>query len=667
MAAMRSVALLWSALLACAALPGWAQEEPPPGEPDTPAAPAKRADEVRGDAVGPLKVPDAHPRILVTAEELPAVRERIVNSGRPWQMLQAAGQRVLSGDPTEPMARMRSLQSRSHAISQGVATLAFWGLMSEDAAVRDRICKWFVAMDVSQTAGQLPADDYMPRGEFMLGFPLAYDWAKPWATETALSKLRELTITHATICHDGIAQKKNWEGRTEANNHSMAAMGGVGVAGLALWGEYPAARAWVKLTAQKVQSYLELSFDPDGACYEGNLYGPFGMGQALHFSAALKHLGGNDLYGEGRLVRMLHWCVSDAIPGDDASGQRFHANLTLYAAKHYGDGIAAWAYTKSSGRSWAPYVALWEHELPEARAPGPEFNLRWHSVRGLLNVRTGFGDDDVFASFEAGERRNGCHGQSDQGQFTLYGAGGWYAVDPGYSNKKDPDSGHQTLAHNLVLIDGAGQAITGGGWVVEAKMLRHDADAVATVAVADLKPAHDHKDHNPVMKALRTFAFIRTPGRPYVVVIDEIVKDTKAHDFDSILHTGKGNQVQWNGHVATITPGTGPTLRVHWLGPKITGTTATEDYGSYLNEHPVLHARAKAVAWFSTQLFEFEEEGVVFTTKKKSNKLVITVTRGSGDAALTDTLAITPGKGTRPARLELIRKRGKKREYKKRF
>jgi hypothetical protein len=372
---------------------------------------------------------------------------------------------------------------------------------------------------------------------------------------------------------------------------------------------------------------------------------------------------------------MLHWCVSDAIPGgalrmnplNDASGQRFSANLTLYASKFYRDEICAWAYTKSDGRTWAPYVALWQHELPEAREPGPEFNVRWHSVRGLLNVRTGFGDDDVFASFEAGERRNGTHGQSDQGQITLYGAGGWYAVDPGYSNKKDPDSGHQTLAHNLVLIDGAGQAITGGGWVVEAKMLRQDSDQVATVAVADLKPAYDHKGHNPVMKALRTFAFIRTPGRPYLVVIDEIVKDAKAHAFDSVLHTGKGNRVAWDGATATITPPQGPTLKVHWLGPKVAGTTTTEDYGSYLKEHPVLHAKGQAVAWFSAQLFEFEEAGVTFVSKKKGKKLVITVTRGDGDDALKDVLAITPGSGKRPARLELVRSRGKKREYKRKW
>lgn len=680
---MRVGALILLAALA-ATMPGYAQEPPVP---DVPTPPAPSGDEVRGDAVGQLQVPATHPRILVTAEELPGLRARLTASDRAWQMVQAAGGRYLADDPVDPQGHTASLQSRSHAIARQVATLAFWGLITEDAGVRTRISNWFARLDCSKTEGQIPGTDYMPRGEFLLGFPLAYDWCKPWASDAALAVLRELTITHATICHDGIYEQKNWEGRTEANNHSMAALGGVGLAGLALWGETPAARAWVTLTAKKVQAYLALSFDGQGACYEGNLYGPFGMGQALPFAAALATLGGTDHYGEGQLVRTVHWCISDAIPGgsllmnplNDASGQRFSANLTLYAAKRYGDALSAWAYAKSDGRAWAPYVALWEHQLPDARAPGPEFNLRFHEGRGLLNVRTGFGDDDVFASFEAGIRVKGCHGQSDQGQITLYGAGGWYAVDPGYSNKKEADSGNQTLAHNLVLIDGVGQGITGGGDVAQGKMLRQSGDAAAIVAVADLKPAYGYKDHNPVVKGLRTFVWIKPTAaavatgmagmsggarRPLVVVIDEIVKDAKAHTFTSKWHTGAGNAVTWSdGGVATIVPPRGPVLRVHLLGNKLKYATVEEDYGSYLKAHPVLTASGPAVAWFGLQIFEFDEPGVVVEAAKKGKKLVITRTAAATEVV--ETLSIIPGVGMRPAKLELVRTRAKKREYKK--
>jgi len=658
---MRTTAAMVIAAAALA-LPGWAQEPAPP------------AGVAREDPVGALAVPADHPRILITAAELDAVRQRLHDSEQLWRTLQASGRRYLSDDPSDTQSRMRSLQSRSHAISRQVATLAFWGLITEDIALRTRISGWFAALDVSKIEAELPDGEYMPRGEFLFGFPMAYDWAKPWATDAALGRLRELCLTHAAICYEGIHQQKNWEGRTEANNHSMAAMGGVGLAGLALWGEHPAAKAWVRLTAQKVQSYLALSFDDQGACYEGNLYGPFGLGQALPFSAALSKLGGTDLFGDGRLVRSVHWCVSDAIPGqrlvmnplNDASGQRFSANLTLYAAKQYRDGVAAWAFGKSDGRAWAPFLALWHHDLPEAREPGPEFHVRFHEGRGLLNVRTGFGASDHFASFEAGKRVKGTHGQSDQGQITLYAHGDWYAVDPGYSNKKDPDSGNQTLAHNLVLIDGVGQAITGGGDVVQAAMLRQDSDAVVTVAVADLKPAYDHQGHNPVMKALRTFLFVRTPDHPYVVVVDEIVKDAKAHVFDSVLHTGRDNDVMWEGNVATIKVPRGPDMRVHWLGPKVEGSTATEDYGSYLKEHPVLHARGRAVAWFSVQLFEWVGDGAQFEVKRSGKRLVISAVH-SGDAESSDKLTITPGSGTRPARLELVRTTGGKRSYKKRW
>ena len=85
----------------------------------------------------------------------------------------------------------------------------------------------------------------------------------------------------------------------------------------------------------------------------------------------------------------------------------------------------------------------------------------FHAERGLVDARTGFarGLHETVSTFEA--KRNGiAHFQYDIGNFTLYGEGGRWAIDPGFDCVACKDDGITHLAgyadyHNVVVIDGA--------------------------------------------------------------------------------------------------------------------------------------------------------------------------------------------------------------------
>lgn len=622
------------------------------------------------DPTGPLKVPAAHPRVVMAPEDLPALRER-ARTG-PWGAVEAAARRWLETlDPTRPLESTSSLQARCHSLSEAAATIAFYGLVGGIDEERKRIGGFFEALDVRGIEEKLPVNEFMPRGELLYGLAMAYDWAHPYLSPKARANLGAIVRRNAEENFAGISQKKSWEATSEANNHSMAAMGGVGVAGLAMWGEHPDAKAWVDLAARKVKVYLDTSFDEDGAGYEGNLYGQFGAGMALPFAASLKRHGGSDLFGDGRLVRIMRWIAADLMPGgrklnplNDASGGAVAGNVSLYAASVHHDGVSRWLWEKAGQSTWAPYRFLWEESAGTSAEPGPEFRAMRFRGRGLVSVRTGYGDDDAMASFECGARRPGCHGQSDQGQITLYGAGGEFIVDTLYSNVDQEGSAHQSVGHNLVLIDGKGQAISGGGKIVEGKPLAYSADDVAVLATGDLAPAYGARDYNGVTKAVRTFAWITTAKRPYLVVVDEVVKGGGARKYESLLHTAPGNTVEWDKEGARIRAAAS-TLRVRHFTPfRIAAETRTMGFKApSLGDHPVLAASSTAPGWFCATLFAFEEEGVAFEGSCKGQRVELRAKREGEE----DLIVVGFRVDKAPASVEITRKAAGKTVYRKKF
>jgi hypothetical protein len=649
------VALATALLFFCAALPANAQ--------------AKRA------VPGPIKVPADHPRILFTSADIPALKERITKEPFNISFRSIEGRLLRGGfklDSKNPIPPEAGLQAASHALSEQMAALAFYVLLSDNQEAVKRVNAFFEELDVSGVEKRLPPKEFMPWGEFLYGLAVAYDWAWPVLTPKARTNLSGIVRRIASGIFAGMNEKTSWEAMILANNHSMAANGPLGLAGLALWGEDPGAKTWVGLAAEKVEAYCQMSFDRDGAGFEGNLYGPFGLEMALPFAASIVKLGGVDLFGAEFAQNVVRWIVTDFLPGcgklnplNDSDGGTLPANLPLYAAAAYKDGLGKWLDENrrlpSVVPAWVPYRVLWDATGVAATPPDKDLFVRYFRGRGLVNVRTGFGKDDCFASFECGQRRNGCHGQGDQGHFTFYGGGMEYIIDTGYSNVAKEGSANQSVGHNLVVVNSKGQAICGEGKIVEGSMARFSADDVMVCAIGDLSKAYNASDYNPVTKAARAFIWVRTAGMPYLVIADDIAKSGPGHVYESYAHISPMTRRSWEGKKGTITGGATP-MSVYYYSPiTVRNEIRLMKFDrSSVGEHYAFVATAECPAWFCATVFAFDEKGVEYSSECKGNAITITVKRGDEE----DVLTIT---SRSPLGVSLLRKAAGKKTYEKKL
>jgi hypothetical protein len=273
-----------------------------------------------------------------------------------------------------------------------------------------------------------------------------------------------------------------------------------------------------------------------------------------------------------------------------------------------------------------------------------------HAERGLVDARTGFagGKDEAISTFEA--HRNGiAHFQYDIGNFTLYGYGGRWAVDPGFDCVACDDRptygelnhpGGYADNHNVVVIDG--QART------QVPDSRYDMVRGTTIdrfvnapnlslAHGDTRYAYGHNASGGFLSpyAGRDHLFSRVPGRPVLVgITDQLQRDTAPHAYRWQLITNNDNTVTPSGTGFTITQGvTGPTL----VGRVAAGGSAATDLPMQVSALPVRTSG--------------DDEGkiypVVYTETPKQlamDQLAVIALTPAGEApAVTETLRVQGG------------------------
>jgi len=633
---------------------------------------------VLAQAPAPLKlaVPKDRPRIGFAAADVEKVRANIQKE--PWAGLWKAvvarseSVRARSLDPKRAFGGVGG-QSQRFVMTEGLECVAFHALVGKDAAAAKALSDFFEAWDPAPLEKDIADNDFMSSGEFFEGLAVVLDWTWDLLTDAARAKLRAIVERRAKHNYDGFLQKKSWEATTEANNHSMASMGGLGLAAAALWYENADAPAWGGLVKAKMTAYLAASFDPDGACYEGTMYGPFGLFRILPFSDACARYGAGDALSGGFLDRVVAQLANEIVPGrdrmlpindTDGAFKPWGGTLFLYAATHYKNPLARWMWTElltcnagSGGHTWA-FAVLWEDGLADGKPP--EKKVAVTRGRGTLTVRTGWEKTDFLAAFECGKRVPGCHGQSDVGHFLIYAKGRCLAADTGYSNVAEEGTPHQSIGHNLVLVDGKGEVLTGGGKVTEGKLVQWEEKKGLVWAQADLSGAFAQSSYNPMAVAQRSFIVLTGPD-PYVVLADAFVKDAKDHEFTWLLHGNADSKFD------TATPGRAVHLSgdaaldiVPLLLDKSVPVFDTKTFPSgNFGDHPLFRATVKARRWLALTVLAPRAAADPATEVKrevKSGKLVVTVTRGTAKDEFTLTAAPNGG----AASVRVVRSEGGK-------
>jgi hypothetical protein len=116
------------------------------------------------------------------------------------------------------------------------------------------------------------------------------------------------------------------------------------------------------------------------------------------------------------------------------------------------------------------------------------------------------------------------------------------------------------VAHNCLLVDGVGQALSGAGAGTNGRIRAFADSARCGYALCDATEAYNRNDKGQpgatVRQALRHSLFVRpSQGAPaYAMIFDDIRKDDQPHEYTWLLHTDADNEVRCGDTGATVTP-----------------------------------------------------------------------------------------------------------------
>ncbi len=551
-----------------------------------------------------------HPRIVLNKETLAHVRTAIKEEGTPpalaWQRVEKDCDAILNGtaakknlDLEHPFADLEGLTIGTHKEQGSLEghirswtvpcdVFAFRYAISGDVRSGQAAAKIALAI-----ARKLPPDSpvlgkgfFYTRTFLVRSMVFTYDWCYPVLTPGERMELRRALGEHARKMY---SQSINdlWGQTTMGRiwNWNPGIASAWGLAMLAIMDETNLPdQQWLFQAARNVEDYFRIGVDQKGAGIEGPAYFSYGSGSSFYFMESLRQWSGEDLFYDTHMDRFVKWLPYEMLP----DGKRVNNLCDSGYKVAYSDGItysltrmpdqklAQWAWQNlwgGNGVTWNNVddlsVILWWQKAP---APAqPDLPLAdFAPGRGVMVARSGWDKDSVYFSLLAQVYSAIKHDQADKGQYTLYGYGEDFAIDSGYANdgNLNPNKSYSTQAHNLILIDGVGQAAAKYHAQTSGFFKGFIHSDAADWAWADLKPPYEYYLDTPkkggadgiayrkvwqnhILQANRQVLFIR--GKlPYAILFDDIQKDDKERTYSWLLHTAKGKTFDVKGSTVTV-------------------------------------------------------------------------------------------------------------------
>lgn len=496
-----------------------------------------------------------HPSLLFTAEDVPALREK-VKSGiaeGAFGVLKSNAVTFL-GVSTARYPFQDAIAGR--AFTTQVLELAMTGyLTGQERYIRkavDILCAVAKQSDVDDFVG---FNDALAVGDVAHGFAVGYDWLAPFMTDEERQLVRSEIERYGTWLYEK-SQTEPWgheQPRRYAWNWNGVTHGALGLCALVLEDK----DEWLDRAIERTRGYFEYSKDATGVSYEGITYMAYGMQNIMPMVAALERRGGPDLLAEAQSAAHIpNYVLWQVLPqgGKVVQINQSGSNLkpsggVLYIISKFQDAVGLWGWLKLVGPegdgsygsdSWLgsgtslPYVILWSDPSLEPVSPADAgLPLSFFFERGQVSIRDGWDLFDSLVTFTSGEGIQGVWNHGDENSFTFYALGEEFAVDPG------PGKG-ATSDHNAIVIDGVGQGTDGGPTAVQGKIVKATDYGDAVYVMGDAFQAY--RQRQPILVATRQLLFGRAP-QPYLLIVDDIQRDNDAHDFSWLLHSGVGNQI----------------------------------------------------------------------------------------------------------------------------
>ncbi|MBD3186524.1 hypothetical protein GF325_06835 [Candidatus Bathyarchaeota archaeon] len=349
-----------------------------------------------------------------------------------------------------------------------VLSLAFRSRVDQDDAMLSDVVMAMLDLENNyETIKAQPWEDtqFIEQSTYLYPFLLAYDMIYNNISVTNRSIIEGIFTNKIKILADVIAS-----GSQPTNNHIVVASTALGIGGIVLKNA-----SWVELTQDANDFYLENRIRPNGACYEGAIYGRYTYEQAVKFFLALRNIGGYDYFTNERFLSYLNYTASSVTPlgwtpvfedcavkshlahvasmcvaPTNISNPALASNLQWYMEYCYeGDttiGADACRILAYSGE-----IAPLEPELGE----NPGFA---YFDTGYMVMRSGWSRNDTFLVI-SNKHYPQSHVHLDENSIEIYALGKKFLTNPGYPHwgYEGHDYTISTEASNTILINGEGQ------------------------------------------------------------------------------------------------------------------------------------------------------------------------------------------------------------------
>ncbi|NLS94931.1 MAG: DUF4962 domain-containing protein [Planctomycetaceae bacterium] len=363
------------------------------------------------------------------------------------------------------------------------------------------------------------------------GLNWCYDACRDTMSAEEEKQLRETIVRRAEQFH----QRLNPFRGSEANNHAWLQAFGLAESGIVLLGEHDGAAEWAEVVRQLYLGRFLSCLGRQGENNEGISYWGYGLGFVIGYADLMRTVCDIDLYQHPWLRQTARfpmysvppnaWAVSFADTGKPNHSVR-------------GPAQTRWV-RELALRTGDPY-ALWysgEREPVDGLVPKPPTDLTpsiHYEDLGWVIFNTSLVDglQGSTVALHSGRYFAG-HQHPDQNSFVINAYGEKLAVDGGYydwyGSPHFKAYSMTTLAHNTLLVDGAGQAVCKSG--ADGRIARYfdSPDYGYTIGDASDPEVYDGK----LSRFDRRVLFIK-PG--LVVIHDLVASAAGAARYDWMLH-----------------------------------------------------------------------------------------------------------------------------------
>lgn len=501
-----------------------------------------------------LAVPDSHPRLFVTARELPALRRRAQSGDlAPTARNLLAAVKRFAGEPLiaeparlvkEPLQRGEQYagiirDTRPPMDRMETAGLAY--LLTGDAAAGQeakRRLLHFFGWDPQGSSGVFHNDE--PAMWIMMRGMRAYDWTYDLFTPDERARVEASMKVRATEFYQLLSRRPYENNPYES--HAGRIIGFLGEAAIEFAPQWPEARVWLDYITRLYWGVWPAWGKDDGGWNEGPGYWAAYMTFALHYVVALRQATGVDLAKRPFFANTPYYRLyltppySSMSPFGDGyqAGPSRVAELMSWFSSLNQDPRLRW-YCDSLGFTAGSDVlsVVLKDDSLLGRAPVDLPQGRLFDGTGLAVLHTDLADGsrDVMFAMRSTPYGAVSHGHNDQNCFVIEAAGEPLAIATGYypwyGSRHHDLWTRQTKARNGITIDG-GQG-QDRGWAARGAITAFVNGEAFDYVEGDATPAYGGR----LTKAIRQVVHVR----PGIFVIRDRLVSAEPRRFEFRLHS----------------------------------------------------------------------------------------------------------------------------------